>query len=261
MRLTGRLTLLLALAGAASAATRPFDVVVYGGTAGGVMAAVSAARQGLKTALVEPPATSAAWSPAGSAGPTTERRKSSAATPSSSTGAPASTTRWRATATRSPGCTSRTSPKRIFREMLARRRRHRVRAPAPPREERRPQERPDHRRDHHRGRRRSSPPPSSSTRLRRRPDGARPASRGPTAARARRNTASRSPASATETPLHQFLVDVPAKDDRGNLLPEISAAKLEPAGARRQEGPGLQLPHVLQRPPRKSPRLSQARRI
>jgi hypothetical protein len=54
MRQSGRLALLLALAGALGAATRAFDVVVYGGTAGGVMAAVSAARQGLKTALVEP---------------------------------------------------------------------------------------------------------------------------------------------------------------------------------------------------------------
>jgi hypothetical protein len=54
MRQTGRLAILLALAGALDAATRRFDVVVYGGTAGGVMAAVSAARQGLKTALVEP---------------------------------------------------------------------------------------------------------------------------------------------------------------------------------------------------------------
>ncbi len=36
------------------AATQSFDVVVYGGTAGGVIAAVSAAREGLKTALVEP---------------------------------------------------------------------------------------------------------------------------------------------------------------------------------------------------------------
>ncbi len=35
-------------------AAQSFDVVVYGGTAGGVIAAVSAAREGLKTALVEP---------------------------------------------------------------------------------------------------------------------------------------------------------------------------------------------------------------
>src|SRR3954454_13284662 len=35
-------------------AIRDFDVVVYGGTAGGVIAAVSAAREGLKTALLEP---------------------------------------------------------------------------------------------------------------------------------------------------------------------------------------------------------------
>jgi hypothetical protein len=37
-----------------TAATHSFDVVVYGGTAGGVIAAVTSAREGLKTALVEP---------------------------------------------------------------------------------------------------------------------------------------------------------------------------------------------------------------
>jgi FAD dependent oxidoreductase len=46
--------LLMILAASCMAATRDFDVVVYGGTAGGVIAAVSAAREGLKTALVEP---------------------------------------------------------------------------------------------------------------------------------------------------------------------------------------------------------------
>ena len=40
--------------GALSAATQQFDFVVYGGTAGGVITAVSAARQGLKVALLEP---------------------------------------------------------------------------------------------------------------------------------------------------------------------------------------------------------------
>src|SRR5216683_5048977 len=35
-------------------AAQKYDVVVYGGTAGGVIAAVSAAREGLKTALLEP---------------------------------------------------------------------------------------------------------------------------------------------------------------------------------------------------------------
>jgi hypothetical protein len=34
--------------------TRPFDLVVYGGTAGGVITAVASAREGLKVALVEP---------------------------------------------------------------------------------------------------------------------------------------------------------------------------------------------------------------
>ena len=51
-----RLVLALALAFTASGATRNFDVVVYGGTAGGVIAAVAAAREGLKTALLEPTA-------------------------------------------------------------------------------------------------------------------------------------------------------------------------------------------------------------
>jgi hypothetical protein len=50
------LALLLALALTAPAAEHTFDVVVYGGTAGGVIAAVAAAREGLKTALLEPTA-------------------------------------------------------------------------------------------------------------------------------------------------------------------------------------------------------------
>src|SRR5258707_642322 len=35
-------------------AAQKFDVVIYGGTAGGAIAAVSAAREGLKVALLEP---------------------------------------------------------------------------------------------------------------------------------------------------------------------------------------------------------------
>ncbi|MCU1327887.1 MAG: dependent oxidoreductase, partial [Bryobacterales bacterium] len=49
-----RLLLLFALPFAAQAAHHAFDVVVYGGTAGGVIAAVSASREGLHTALIEP---------------------------------------------------------------------------------------------------------------------------------------------------------------------------------------------------------------
>lgn len=45
---------LLAAAASAYGAPQSFDVVVYGGTAGGVIAAVSAAREGLKTVLLEP---------------------------------------------------------------------------------------------------------------------------------------------------------------------------------------------------------------
>jgi hypothetical protein len=48
------LPLLLLCAGVFSAAAQTFDVVVYGGTAGGTIAAVSAAREGLRTALLEP---------------------------------------------------------------------------------------------------------------------------------------------------------------------------------------------------------------
>jgi len=46
----------LGLALTAAAASHDFDVVVYGGTAGGVIAAVAAAREGLHTALLEPTA-------------------------------------------------------------------------------------------------------------------------------------------------------------------------------------------------------------
>jgi FAD dependent oxidoreductase len=48
------LVVLLVIPFAATAAKHDFDVVVYGGTAGGVVAAVSAAREGLHTALLEP---------------------------------------------------------------------------------------------------------------------------------------------------------------------------------------------------------------
>ncbi len=49
-----RVTILFLAAACAHAAARAYDVVVYGGTAGGVIAAVSAARMGLRTALAEP---------------------------------------------------------------------------------------------------------------------------------------------------------------------------------------------------------------
>ena len=47
------LTISLALA-ASAAAQQSFDLIVYGGTAAGVATAVAGARQGLKTALLEP---------------------------------------------------------------------------------------------------------------------------------------------------------------------------------------------------------------
>jgi hypothetical protein len=46
--------MVLAIALAAGLAAQEFDLVVYGATAGGVMTAVSGARHGLKTALLEP---------------------------------------------------------------------------------------------------------------------------------------------------------------------------------------------------------------
>jgi hypothetical protein len=49
-----RVPALLLLAAASAAAQQSYDFVVYGGTAGGVMAAVAGARQGLKVVLVNP---------------------------------------------------------------------------------------------------------------------------------------------------------------------------------------------------------------
>ena len=49
-----RSLLVLAAAPAVFAQTQSFDLVVYGGTAGGVVTAISGARQGLKVALLEP---------------------------------------------------------------------------------------------------------------------------------------------------------------------------------------------------------------
>jgi hypothetical protein len=49
-----RILAILLLAAVPAAAQQSFDLVVYGGTAGGVMTAVAGARQGLKTALLNP---------------------------------------------------------------------------------------------------------------------------------------------------------------------------------------------------------------
>ncbi|MBA3974516.1 MAG: FAD-dependent oxidoreductase [Candidatus Solibacter sp.] len=49
-----RTLFILLLAAASAAAQQSYDLVVYGGSAGGVMTAVAAARQGLKVALVNP---------------------------------------------------------------------------------------------------------------------------------------------------------------------------------------------------------------
>src|ERR1700722_12117077 len=54
MRTNTKELFLLLLRSASVAAADRFDVVVYGGTAGGVIAAVSAARAGMKVALLEP---------------------------------------------------------------------------------------------------------------------------------------------------------------------------------------------------------------
>jgi hypothetical protein len=54
MRIFSLIFSLLALLPAAAFAQHDYDFVVYGGTAGGVMTAVSAAREGLKVVLLEP---------------------------------------------------------------------------------------------------------------------------------------------------------------------------------------------------------------
>jgi hypothetical protein len=54
MRILSLIFSLVVLVPAAAFAQRDYDLVVYGGTAGGVMTAVSAGREGLKVALLEP---------------------------------------------------------------------------------------------------------------------------------------------------------------------------------------------------------------
>lgn len=49
-----RILLILLVAAVAGLAQQSYDLVVYGGTAGGVMTAVAGARQGLRTVLIEP---------------------------------------------------------------------------------------------------------------------------------------------------------------------------------------------------------------
>ena len=49
-----RILLILLVAAVAGQAQQSYDLVVYGGTAGGVMTAVAGARQGLRTVLIEP---------------------------------------------------------------------------------------------------------------------------------------------------------------------------------------------------------------
>lgn len=54
MRIPASILVLLLAAGVSAQTTRAFDVVVYGGTAAGLTAAVAAAREGAQVALVEP---------------------------------------------------------------------------------------------------------------------------------------------------------------------------------------------------------------
>jgi FAD dependent oxidoreductase len=54
MNISGRALVFIVAIAAAAPSSRSFDLVVYGGTAGGVMAAVAAAREGLDVALLEP---------------------------------------------------------------------------------------------------------------------------------------------------------------------------------------------------------------
>ena len=54
MRAILQFAILVLLASLTFGQTKRFDLVVYGGTAGGVMTAVSAAREGLTVAILEP---------------------------------------------------------------------------------------------------------------------------------------------------------------------------------------------------------------
>ena len=77
-----------------------FDVVVYGATPGGVMAAVSAARQGLSVALLEPTAHIGGMATGGLSGTDVTCTRSSGDCPSSFISAPDSTTKWTGTGNR-----------------------------------------------------------------------------------------------------------------------------------------------------------------
>jgi hypothetical protein len=108
-----RVPLVFLLAAFCTQAARKFDVAVYGATAGGTIAAIAAAEQGMLVALLEPAATSAACCPVGWAEPTwTRRRTSSVDSPANSSSGPANTT-----AKRSPGVSSRAA-ERILNEWL-----------------------------------------------------------------------------------------------------------------------------------------------
>jgi len=69
------LTLILALSSPALAQQKPFDLIVYGGTAGGVTTAVAAARQGLKVCLINPSAHIGGMVSGGLSGTDTGRRE------------------------------------------------------------------------------------------------------------------------------------------------------------------------------------------
>jgi hypothetical protein len=176
-------------------AQQSYDLVVYGGTAGGVMTAVSGARQGLKTVLLEPVTMSAAWSAAASRAPMSAAAKSSAAWRSSSTTAPAATTTCDRHLQELAWMPEPKVAEAIMREMLTEAgvtllERHRLREKTGVRKEGT-----DHR-NHHRKRR---PLPRQDLRryqLRRRPDGSGQGQLHLRPRRCRRSMASPSPASA-----------------------------------------------------------------
>src|SRR3954463_4137686 len=106
----------------AAFAQHPYDLLVYGGTAGGVITAVSGAREGLKVALLEPGSHLGGMATGGLSRTDFGKKRQSAATPWNSTGESDRNMISPVLLSRSPGITNHTSAKKFCSLCCARQR-------------------------------------------------------------------------------------------------------------------------------------------